>query len=267
MSKARGYGLSFKNLTNDLQVHIENLNYRGYSILSEVLKKEDIHTFIELIEEVGTTQYGEFPKGALASIGEEDVIRMPLTYNTRFIDLLQVDGINEIIENYIGQEYQLHLQNAVVNRRDKEHHQRAWHRDLPYQSWVCSQPLAVNAFFCLSPFNVNTGGSQFVTSSHLMEGDPSAEFLENNYEDVEAAPGDVIIFDSMMLHRAGLNNSDIDRYGVNHVYVRPFIAQQIRLPDALESKFSDDSLLNKILGYKYLPPKNVQDYRRKRLMR
>jgi hypothetical protein len=47
----------------------------------------------------------------------------------------------------------LHLQNGIINMPNEEHHQSSWHRDLPYQNWTSSEPLACNVFYCLDNFN------------------------------------------------------------------------------------------------------------------
>ncbi len=66
------------------------------------------------------------------------------------------------------------MQNGVINRPERVQAQTGWHRDLNYQHWVPSKPLAVSALVCLEDFNVETGGTAFLPSSHKFEAFPRA---------------------------------------------------------------------------------------------
>ena len=68
----------------------------------------------------------------------------------------------------------------------------------------------------------------------------------------------------MVYHKAGNNFSNDFRYGINHMYVLPFIKQQINLPLALKGKHSDEYPLNRILGYLSKEYNNVLDFRQTR---
>ena len=74
----------------------------------------------------------------------------------------------------------------------------------------------------------------------------------------------MLLFDSMVYHKAGYNSSSIIRRGINNVFVAPLLKQQINLPKILNGKYSDDELLNSLLGYKYDVPESVLDHRNKR---
>jgi ectoine hydroxylase-related dioxygenase (phytanoyl-CoA dioxygenase family) len=122
-------------------------------------------------------------------------------------------------------------------------------------------------FYCLTPFNVNTGGTLFLPYSHLFPKAPSPNFFTENSVQPNLKAGDIIIFDSMVYHRAGNNSSDITRYGVNNLFTTPILKQQVDIPKMLKGKYINDPILNKILGYKFETPLSVQDFRQKRLQK
>lgn len=155
----------------------------------------------------------------------------------------------------------MHLQNAIINRFDENHHQRSWHRDLPYQNYVISKPISLNAMFCIHDFNTTTGGTEIIPYSHNLETMPSPDYCAKHTIIVEAPAGSVALFNSMLIHRAGVNNSGKIRVGVNHVFTVPIIKQQIDLPSALNGKYSDDPFLNTLLGYKFRVPESDKAFK------
>jgi ectoine hydroxylase-related dioxygenase (phytanoyl-CoA dioxygenase family) len=71
----------------------------------------------------------------------------------------------------------------------------------------------------------------------------------------------------MVFHRAGRNTSDLVRIGINNVFVKPILAQQIDLPKFLNGRYADDPELSLLLGYRFEAPTSVDNYRAKRLER
>lgn len=76
---------------------------------------------------------------------------------------------------------------------------------------------------------------------------PSSNYVENNMIVPNVSAGSAIVFDSMLLHRAGMNVSSTVRRGVNHVYARPILKQQYDFSEAIgERTFSEDIM--RLLG-------------------
>jgi ectoine hydroxylase-related dioxygenase (phytanoyl-CoA dioxygenase family) len=84
---------------------------------------------------------------------------------------------------------------------------------------------------------------------------------------VNAKAGSVLVFDSMLYHRAGSNRSAFKRRALNHLYTLPFLKQQISIPDALQGRFKDDGFLSKFLGYESEPGKGVNQWRSTKIER
>ena len=137
---------------------------------------------------------------------------------------VRVDG-KIIIEKQVGKI--INLQNAIINKPNEEHHQSSWHRDLPYQDWIISKPLAVNAFYCMSDFTSQNGATFLLPFSQKIEKFPSKRYVEENQIQMIAPKGSVVLFDSMVFHRASFNSTSNVRYGINNMFVVPILKQQI----------------------------------------
>lgn len=262
------YGISnVHSVENETEKHVESIKLKGFTILKNVLSEKKIEKFKFKIENIYAQQVAEFGEENLKLINEIDLARALLAYDSDFLELIQEPNSTKIVKSILGVNYALQLQNSIINRPNKEHHQSSWHRDIPYQEYTVSEPICVNVFYCLTPFNSKTGGTILLPYSQKSEKFPSLNFVEENCIQPELDAGDVVIFDSWVFHKAGYNSSDMVRYGVNQLFTSPIIKQQINLPELLGGKYSDNEELGSILGYKYDVPKSVNEFRQNRLNR
>jgi ectoine hydroxylase-related dioxygenase (phytanoyl-CoA dioxygenase family) len=250
--------------------HLERLRINGFSIVPEVLTAAELEECRKRLDEVYDLQVREFGVDRLSAIKENDLARSPLSYDPFFLDIALKESILDIAHAAIGGGYVLlHLQNGIINRPDKKHHQSSWHRDLPYQEFVSSKPLAVGALFCIDQFTKENGCTNVLPFSHREEKFPSESFVAQNELAVEAPAGSVILFDAMLFHRAGQNRSNRIRRGINHVYSIPIIKPQIELSGLphVKARADLDPLAGKILGVGQTVPASVVEFRERRLSR
>ncbi|MBX2943803.1 MAG: phytanoyl-CoA dioxygenase family protein [Cyclobacteriaceae bacterium] len=262
----KNYGITRKNepLT-EVQRIKESISLKGFSIVENVFDVERVKQFSLALDEILPKQESHFKKEELAMMKEEDVVRMPLAYNSIFLELITNSLIKEVVTSLLGGYYILHLQNGIINRPARVHHQTSWHRDLPYQDFVSSEPLGVNAFLCIDDFSVSSGATFLLPFSHKMSYFPSEDYVNENEVQLIAPPGSIAFFDSMLYHRAGMNTGSFIRRGVNTMFVRPILKQQIDIPELLKGKYKDDVFFKKVLGYDSEVPGSVEDYRKRRL--
>jgi ectoine hydroxylase-related dioxygenase (phytanoyl-CoA dioxygenase family) len=244
--------------------HLESLRNAGYCIIPDVMLARELETARERLDATYQKQVGELGAEFLESIQERDLARMPFAQDDWFLKLVAHEKILPLVRSLLGEYVILHLQNGILNRPENRHHQSSWHRDLPYQDWTSSKPLAVSALHCLDDFTHETGGTQVIPHSHRLEKFPSDSYVDQFQSQIEAPAGSVILFDSMLYHRAGTNRSSRIRRGINHVYTIPLLKQQIDIPSALNGRHSDDPALSQLLGYSSAPAHSVLDWRRNR---
>jgi ectoine hydroxylase-related dioxygenase (phytanoyl-CoA dioxygenase family) len=263
------YGITeSEQAASALDQAVEQVHRVGFAALRDVVPGEALAEARDRLDAVYARQVKEFGLEKLAAIQETDQARSPLTYDAWFFQLLTFQPVTELMGALLGSFHQLNLQNGIINRPDIVHHQTSWHRDLPYQSWVCSKPLAVNAMFCLDDFNVETGCTMVLPHSHRFEKFPSQEYVKAHETAAVAPAGSVIIFDAMLYHRAGENTSQRVRRGINHLYTIPLLKQQIALPRALDAAgIEPPAALRRLLGYDTEEPGSALEWRERRWAR
>ena len=130
-----------------------------------------------------------------------------------------------------------------------------------------SRPIAINVIICLDDFTKKNGGTYILPGSHRFEVFPSKNYRDKNEMQIEIKTGDAFIFDSLLFHRAGANNTGIDRKLLVHMYTLPFVKQQVNYPKMLDGKYSDDPELSYLLGYDSETEDSVLSWRQRRRKR
>jgi len=259
---AKSYGTRGQTkVTSNIELRIEEIRLKGYTVIEGALNKEELEACQSKLLNIYKDQCIELSAEDLALIGEEGMVRGPLIYDAFFVQLASKEEILEVVERLLGNHFQLHLQNGILVQPNQDHHQTSWHRDLPYQEFIISRPIAISCLICVSEFNSQTGGTMVLDHSHKFENLPSNHYISNNARSIEAQAGSAILFDSMLFHRAGINNSTETRIGLNQVYSIPLLSQQINLPEALEGRHKESPELFRLLGYEYAIPQSVLQYR------
>ncbi len=206
----------------------------------------------------------------LREIDEHNTIRAPLALEDAFVDLAENRNVMDLAEVVFRGKasegaFILNQQNGIVNPpRGERYSQGAWHRDLPYQHFVSSRPLAINALYCIDPFTLENGATLVARGTHRYENFPSEAFLGSLAEPVCAPAGSFLILDCMLFHSGGVNASDAVRRAVNHVYTLPFIRQQIDLPTTLADHQGLSQATRRLLGFGNEAVGTPTDYYRRR---
>lgn len=250
-----------------LEQHKENLLRKGISIENNLFTSSECDNFLEKVLKVYTTQELELGKNNLEKINEVNLARMPFLQDLELSGLFLNKKILEVVKSILGNVFEINLQNAVINKPNLEHHQSSWHRDLPYQNWVISTPIALNAFVCLTDFNSNNGATYFLPYSQKFTSFPSIDFAEAEKIQLNAPKGSVVFFDSMVYHKAGYNSSNQDRVGVNNMFTVPIIKSQVENDFSISNvelqNFSAEE--QQILGLNFKTPKSVKELRTRKL--
>jgi ectoine hydroxylase-related dioxygenase (phytanoyl-CoA dioxygenase family) len=249
-----------------VEILAEEVLRHGYVVVDSGLSRADLARYRERLDAVYAVQRQEIGgEDNLQRINDANVVRCLLAYDDVFLSLAVNPILLGVAERILGSHFVLLMQNGVINPPRQRHFQVHWHRDLNYQHWVSSRPLAVSALFCLDPFSRETGGTHVLAGTHLKEEFPSNTFVRRYEQVIEAEDGSIVLFDSMMFHRAGQNTSGIVRRAVNHVIGVPILAQQISIPDMLRGRHAEDVFLARYLGYRWNPRPSVLQWRQQKL--
>jgi ectoine hydroxylase-related dioxygenase (phytanoyl-CoA dioxygenase family) len=265
----KSYGVrEFTSLSSEADRCAEEIRIRGYGVIAGALSESELGTVRAKLDEVYEAQVEEIGgEGRLREMNDAHIVRLLLAYDDYFLRPATHPTVLAVVGRLLGDYFIIGQQNGIINPPAQENYQVSWHRDLSYQHFVSSRPLAVSALFCIDDFSEETGGTHVLPASHKTEPFPSAEFVGRNELCVTAQAGSVLVFDSMLYHRAGHNRSNFKRRALNHMYTLPFLKQQISMPEALQGRFGEDEFLRRFLGYESEPGKSVAQWRNAKIER
>lgn len=266
----KAYGVREQNPEpSNVQDEIEEaLATRGWYALRGLITAERATALRNLVDLAYEQQLARLGVSNFDSIKDSNIVRASACEDPEFLQLALGADMLDIARSVLGEYFVLYTNNGVINPSDDGHEQRKWHRDLNYQHWVSTRPLAVSVLVALDPFSGDTGGTQVLTGSHLSSAAPSEWFAESFAETAELRPGDALVFNSMLFHRAGVNKSDAPRRAINHVFSTPLIAQQADFYAVCASRGMLDDLNDHqraVLGSIVQRPSNPDEWRRERL--
>lgn len=255
------YGILQQNQTDSaFDEAAEQVRNIGYAILDSGYSAPELLSISEEFNRTRERYVETYGESNLRSLNEFHTIRSPLTHGGEaFLSLVLNENLLSVLTKLIPGKFILNQQNGVINPPQETYNQGAWHRDLPYQHFVSTKPLAINALFCVDDFTFENGATFVLPASHLSEAFPSSHYVQRNATQVEAKAGSFILLDCMIFHAGGFNKTNLARRAVNHVYNIPYFKQQINVP--MNMKHVDLSPEEKnILGFDYREPCSIMDY-------
>jgi ectoine hydroxylase-related dioxygenase (phytanoyl-CoA dioxygenase family) len=256
------YGVRLSNqATGPIDEAAEALALMGYAVVDSGLSRSEIEDLSGRFDRLAQTYRDRHGQERLAALDEFDSVRCPLAEDAAFLALAMNPAVLRLAELLLGPSFILNQQNGVINPPSgRRYNQAAFHRDLPYQHFVSSRPLAINALFCLDHFTSENGASHVIPASHKQEAFPSDPVVAANVRQIEAPAGSFLVLDAMTFHCGGANRTNRPRRAINHVYTIAMMRQQIDLPAHLGTDFSADPAARQLLGFNHPTARSVDEF-------
>jgi ectoine hydroxylase-related dioxygenase (phytanoyl-CoA dioxygenase family) len=261
----RTYGVtSTAPIQGSLGLPLEELSRVGYTVLEEILPQALVVAMKTALDRILADQTARFGAARMQVIGDANIARALLEEDAVFLEILRLPVLDEIVETLLSPAALVMQQNGIViPGGGASHVQQSWHRDLPYQSWVATKPLSLGALLALDDFTAQSGATLFLPGSHRDAAFPSEDFVARWATPVFAPSGSVIVFDSMVFHRGGVNLGALPRRAVNTIFAVPILAQQV----TFTAKSDIDGKLQRRLGLDYKPAASADAWREQRAAR
>ena len=251
---------------DDIDCYAEEITRNGHTAVENVLDEKQLLALRQRMDEQYEKQTKEVGgEEALREIGDSDSVKHLLVHDELFLPLLKLEPMLSIVKKFLGDYFILNLQNGILNRPKVYNPASLWHRDLFYQHYSSSRPLALSTLFCIDDFTEENGGTFILPGSHKYDEFPSSSFALKHQTQLSVKAGTLLILDSMMFHRCGYNNSSKMRRSISQIFTLPPFKQQISLPKTLAGKYSEDPFLRRVLGYDSETADSLKDWRSVRM--
>jgi ectoine hydroxylase-related dioxygenase (phytanoyl-CoA dioxygenase family) len=256
------YGVTSQNEPADvIDFAVESLRHFGYAVIDSGFSNIELQALGDAFDAARKTSFNLYGEQYLRSIDEHNTIRCLLVHDRLFLKLALNERVHSICKALIGANFILNQQNGIINPGDETtYNQAAYHRDLPYQHFVSSRPLAINALFCIDDFTVENGATKVIPASQKVEAFPSDQLVRSSEISLTAPAGSFLLLDCMAFHCGGKNLSRRDRRAVNHVFTIGLLRQQLDIPAILGEGYVSDAHVRRLLGYEFRCPTRIEAY-------
>ena len=134
------------------------------------------------------------------------------------------------------------------------------HRDV--RAFTGGYRLSLNMLVMLADFTPATGGTLILSGSHRQEAMPSADEFAAGAEQLIGRAGDIVLFDSLTVHSAALNRSDVARPALTLCLGRPFMKPQMDWarfrPASFQVAMSDE--VRQLMGFNARVAASLDEY-------
>ncbi|MFO1013841.1 MAG: phytanoyl-CoA dioxygenase family protein [Caulobacteraceae bacterium] len=181
-------------------------------------------------------------------------------YGGALDDFLEDFPLHAEIERYFDGKYIVLNYGAALNPPGTRSYTFKPHRDIRHFS--PGFRLSLNMLVLLSPFNPTTGGTLMLSGSHHVEDMPPTAFFEAHAEGVVGEPGDIVLFDSLLVHSAAPNLSNDRRRALTICLGRPFMKPQMDWPRYLtpEVQARLTPAMKQLLGFNARVASSLDEY-------
>lgn len=134
------------------------------------------------------------------------------------------------------------------------------HRDV--RAFSGDYRLSLNMLVMLDDFTEENGATLLLRGSHRVERQPDPDWFRQHAEPVTGRAGDIVLFDSLVVHSGAPNRSAAPRRALTLCFGRPFMKPHMDWPRFLPASAEPGltPCARQLLGYDARVPASLEEY-------
>ena len=257
----------------------------GYFIFRQAFNKSEMQKMIGRLEKIISGEisiagrrfqeetksglYEEVEKIKLGYKGPDAFYRKisDLEYDYLFLKMIQSEWIRLICEKFVGEKTSI-MRMTMMDKPPQRGTILPWHQDVS-KSWPTLTQPKLAIWFCLDKTSPETGSLEILPGSHhngvignghMISDDNAKKFSNSQKLIIESDPGDVVFFNTKLLHRSGVNKTTNHRRAIN-VILLPGEVMHLKSKNFYPVLFGDKELIpEKVKNHKKIPNLNINEY-------
>ncbi len=248
---------------NDYAVSLEEfsreIDERGWVRIPGVLKPDAVEGLGKALESVYKKQRVIQEKNGVAE-GLTGTVHCLLGWEKAFDDFMAHLPLQTYLQEFFAKPYILNNYGGVINFPANNIYANRPHRDV--RDFTAPARLMMNMLVMLDDFTLENGATKVLAGSHKRRDEKEAEYFEERAERVTGKAGDIVLWDSNLLHSAGFNKTDVVRRALTICFSRPYIKPTIDFLSALDKEFieSQNEFVKTMIGYYARPAADVSAF-------
>lgn len=188
------------------------------------------------------------------------VHHLPALHLWNVLNFLMENPAEPHISRFFGDKpYILNSCGGNLNFPDATNYAAKIHRDI--RSWS-PDTLMLNTLVTLDDMTAENGATWLMPGGHQLPEKPSDAMFEEEAIQIEAPAGSILLWDSRLWHKAGVNRTDRPRRILTPIYTKPFFKAGMDYCRALgdEAMSVMSPTLKQLLGWNSRIPATLQEW-------
>jgi hypothetical protein len=170
-------------------------------------------------------------------------------YDTSLDRMVDDFPLHAEIERHFGGKYVMATFGASLNVPGATSYVARPHRDI--RAFTVGYRMSLNMLVMLDDFTAENGATLLLDGSHQVEALPEPDLFHRHARQVLGKAGDILLFDSLLVHSSAPNRSGQIRRALTITLTRPWMKPQIDFPRYLsaEAQARLTPLARQLLGF------------------
>ena len=232
---------------------------KGWHHSPGALNKDQTQALSEAIDHVYDIQRQIQEDNGVAD-GLNGAVHCIIGYEKTLDDFLTHLPLREEIAAFFGKPYILNNYGGIINFPGNQNYAHNPHRDV--RDFTYPVRLMMNMLVMLDDFTVENGATHVLEGSHKRMAQDEKDIFAKHSTQLTGKAGDILLWDSNLLHAAGHNTTNKTRRALTLCFSRPYIKPTIDFLTALEPEFikAQSPFVQQLLGATARPSKNVAEF-------
>ena len=192
--------------------------------------------------------------------GMEGAAHHLVGYGSSLDLLLDRFPLHEEIERYFDGKYVIGTFGGALNPPGSSSYVSKPHRDI--RAFTSGYRMSLNMLIMLDDFTEENGATLLLDGSHHVETPPEPDLFYRHARPAIGGKGDVLLFDSLLVHAAAANRTRSRRRALTITLIRPWMKGQIDFPRYLsaDAQAALSPLARQLLGFNAQVAASLEDY-------
>jgi len=243
----------------DLQKMKNEVEEQGFSIVKNVISQEEVARYRAALEKAMADDMEEF--NHLPQKVDNHIVDM-VNRDPLFAKYLETDNLYKIFHTFLGDYFTVYSFTSSILRPGEKPAAAEIHIDSKKFPNIPGYHFGLLVTMSLDDFTEENGATYYLPGSQKRTDRPSEEEFYANAVRVTREAGDVVVFNPLVWHAAGQNNTDKTRYAMTAYMCRSFIKQRLDYPRMTKPEVFD-ALSDRgkaILGFTSQVPSSLEEY-------
>lgn len=237
----------------------KRIQEKGWAKFDSVLPLERVDAIRTALDKTYETQRElQIKNGVAASLG--GIVHCVLGFEYALDEFLADLPLYDYLSSYFAKPFILNNFGGVINFPGQESYVRNPHRDV--RDFTYDLRLMMNMLVMVDDFTIENGATHVLEGSHKTQKADEKDVFDKKSIQLTGKAGDIIVWDSNLLHAAGQNKTDKTRRALTLCFSRPYIKPSIDFLTALPPEFlkSQSEFVQILLGRDARPARDLNEF-------